>query len=189
MHCWRQIGAAIKRSKASLAVVENAGGFQRITQLLQWAALTFPGTPSPPRAQYMQGHLTTQRSAGLAMEAATPTSPTSAATSGRKPEHRALQPTKQPCTSSHNSDEASERSGNIASTSGRVSSQQGKPVHVSGQGRQHRHDSWVDPPGPHPGVQVTELFAVLESWLGLDGAHPHLGDPRRKTWERCVHCM
>lgn len=38
-----QVAAAIRDSGANLRAAEDAGGFERVTQLLQWAALTFPG--------------------------------------------------------------------------------------------------------------------------------------------------
>jgi hypothetical protein len=37
-----QVGAAIKGSAANLEAFHDAGGFERLTQLLQWAALAFP---------------------------------------------------------------------------------------------------------------------------------------------------
>lgn len=37
-----QVAAALRGSEANLRVAQEAGGFRRITQLLQWAALTFP---------------------------------------------------------------------------------------------------------------------------------------------------
>ncbi|KAK9905588.1 hypothetical protein WJX75_002584 [Coccomyxa subellipsoidea] len=40
------VAAAIHGSTANLQAVQDAGGFERITQLLQWAALTFPKAPT-----------------------------------------------------------------------------------------------------------------------------------------------
>ena len=39
-----QVGAAMKSSRAALAAFHDAGGFARVTELLQWTALTFAGT-------------------------------------------------------------------------------------------------------------------------------------------------
>jgi hypothetical protein len=41
-----KVAAAIHGSTANLQAVQDAGGFERITQLLQWAALTFPKAPT-----------------------------------------------------------------------------------------------------------------------------------------------
>ena len=38
------MGAAMKSSRAALTAFHDAGGFARVTELLQWTALTFAGT-------------------------------------------------------------------------------------------------------------------------------------------------
>ncbi len=67
--CW-QVGAAMKHSGGNTQLVRDYDGFARVTQLLQWAALTFadhdrPDGPPP-------------RPGGQVEEAATPTSPAAA---------------------------------------------------------------------------------------------------------------
>ena len=45
--CLMQVGAAVKADRANLQLMLEAGGFQRITQLVLWTALTF-GTGTQP---------------------------------------------------------------------------------------------------------------------------------------------
>lgn len=42
-----QIGAGLKSNSNNIQAMCDAGGFRRITQLLQWTAFTFPPVPSP----------------------------------------------------------------------------------------------------------------------------------------------
>lgn len=66
---------AIRGSKANLQVVQDASGFERITQLLQWAALTFPkaAAAEPVPATSVPQHLQQQHQAGTSVSQ--PTSP------------------------------------------------------------------------------------------------------------------
>ncbi len=69
---------AIRGSKANLQVVQDAGGFERITQLLQWAALTFPkaaaAEPVPASSVQQQQHQQQQQQGG-GTSVSQPTSP------------------------------------------------------------------------------------------------------------------
>ena len=46
-----QVGAAIKRSRANLQLFQEHGGFEHITQLLQWTAAAFPAAAAPAMPQ------------------------------------------------------------------------------------------------------------------------------------------
>lgn len=45
--CLMQVGAAVKANRANLQVMLEGGGFQRITQLVLWTALTFGSGMQP----------------------------------------------------------------------------------------------------------------------------------------------
>ncbi len=74
------MAAAIQGSKENLQAVQDAGGFERITQLLQWSALTFPKAPAAdPLAaspeQQQQGSLASQPTSPRVPRSPFPASP------------------------------------------------------------------------------------------------------------------
>ena len=61
----RQVCAAIKHDKANLQLVHDEGGFTRITQLLQWLALTFGPRQGPSHVSGQGAEIPSSEAASL----------------------------------------------------------------------------------------------------------------------------